>query len=297
MTPVRFMTEGGNIFKDENKVPVTQRINKADVDPTLKWLEKIIKIDLVNNKLGSTGLTPDSGDLDVAVDQSKVSKDDLVNSLVAWVHSKRKGDDPKNWIRKSGISVHFKTPIRGDEANGFVQTDLMFGEPEWMKFAMQGAANSKFKGMHRHILMASIAKALGLKWSGQAGVTSRESGKVISKDPDHIAEILLGPGNTADQFASVELMIAAIRHHDNYEELIGQAREHFERDGLHLPFNEDIEYDDELGRMLEMAGVKSPSDDPLFVQLPNAEYRGRVGGPKMADRVPPKHWPNMVTGK
>ena len=66
--------EGGNIFKDENKVPVTTRINKADVDPTLKWLEKIVKLDLVNNKLGTTGKNESSGDLDIAVDEKKISK-------------------------------------------------------------------------------------------------------------------------------------------------------------------------------------------------------------------------------
>lgn len=66
---------------------------------------------------------------------------------------------------------------------------------------------------------------------------------------------------------------------------------------------ENAQYDAELAEMLSMAGVRRATDangdptDPLFVPLPNAGYRGRIGGPTMADRVPPKHWPNMITGE
>ena len=33
------LNEGGNIFKTATGEPATVRINKADVKPTLKWLE------------------------------------------------------------------------------------------------------------------------------------------------------------------------------------------------------------------------------------------------------------------
>ena len=35
------LKEGGNIFKDADGKPLTQRINRDSVDPTLLWLEKI----------------------------------------------------------------------------------------------------------------------------------------------------------------------------------------------------------------------------------------------------------------
>ena len=128
------LKEGGNIFKDpDTKEPLTQRINKEDVIPTLQWLEKITNLPHEDFMLGTTGKKDTSGDLDVAVNQEEVTKDDLVQRLVAWC--KQNGKDPKQWIKKSGISVHFFTPIRGDEANGFVQTDLMFGDPNWMKWS------------------------------------------------------------------------------------------------------------------------------------------------------------------
>ena len=226
--------EGGNIFKDENKVPVTQRINKADVDPTLKWLEKIVGLDLVNHKLGTTGKKDTSGDLDIAVDETKVTKDEMVAKLKAWTD--KNGLVAKEWIRKSGDNVHFKTPIKGNEKNGFVQTDLMFGDPAWMAWSMRGAAgNSPFKGMHRHILMASVATAQGLKWSYKAGLIDRATDEVISRDPDQIAELLLGKGHTAADLETVETIIDVIKDRPNYEELVADARKTLGHYDLELP--------------------------------------------------------------
>lgn len=221
--------EGGNVFKDENGGPGTQRINKADVAPTIKWLEKITGLELLDNALGTTGKKDTSGDLDIAVDVSKLSKEDLVSIFT-------KAGYDKSYVKKSGDSVHFKTPINGDEKNGFVQTDFMFGDPEWMKFSMAGGAqDSQFKGMHRHLLLSSIAKAQGLKWSYKNGLVNRETGEVITKDPNKIAEMLLGKGKTREDMASVESVNSAIKQRSDYEDLIAQAKEDFSREGLELP--------------------------------------------------------------
>ena len=141
------LKEGGNIFKDADGKPLTQRINRNDVDPTLLWLEKITGMKHTDLKLGSTGIKDTSGDLDVAVDASTVDKTDLYNKLVAWKTKNHPDDDTRAWVAKSGISVHFKTPINGNENNGFVQTDLMFGNPEFMKFAYKGTGDGTvYKG-------------------------------------------------------------------------------------------------------------------------------------------------------
>ena len=47
------INEGGNIFKNPTGQPATQRINQADVDPTIAWLEKITGLPLQSNKLGN----------------------------------------------------------------------------------------------------------------------------------------------------------------------------------------------------------------------------------------------------
>ena len=229
------LKEGGNVFKDPNGQIATTRINQSDVAPTLAWLEKITGLDLQGNMLGTTGKAPTSGDLDVAVDQSKISKDQLADKLSQWAIQNKQ--DPKQWVRKSGVSVHFKTPIKGSAKNGFVQTDLMFGEPEWMRWSMQGGTpGSEYKGVDRHILMASIAKALGYKWSFKAGLLNRETNELITKDPTKIAQLLLGQqGVTAKDLDSVETIHAKIKSRSDYDQLVADAKDSFAKVGKTLP--------------------------------------------------------------
>ena len=228
------LKEGGNIFKGSQGELLTGRINQADVAPTVKWLEGITGLPLQDGMLGTTGKAPTSGDLDLSVDENKISKDELVAKLSQWAQSKKQ--DPKQWVRKSGISVHFKTPIAGDEKKGFVQTDFMFGEPEWQKFSLQGGlTGSEYKGMDRHILLASIAKALGYRWSHNYGLLNRESNQPVSKDPDRIAQLLLGVDHTAKDLASVESIHKIIKNRSHYEKLVVDAVESFGRAGKKLP--------------------------------------------------------------
>lgn len=222
------LLEGGNVFKNEKGEPLTQRIDRADVGPTVKWLEGLTGLNLVDNMLGSTGRKETSGDLDLGVDETKVSKQTLIDVLL------RKGIKNTD-IKKSGDSVHLKTPINGDPKNGYVQTDFMFtSDPAWQQFSLTGGfSDSKFKGLHRHILLASIAKAQGLKWSNKYGLISRTTDKVISKDPAEIADKLIG--GTVKDIATVEGIINKIKDLPNYEDLVKDAKDAFEKDNLVLP--------------------------------------------------------------
>ena len=245
------LKEGGNIFKDpETKQPVTQRINRQDVDTTLAWLEKITNLPHRDFKLGTTGRKDTSGDLDIAVNQNEVTKEDMIKRLIAWVQKNKPDEDPKMWIRKSGISVHFKTPINGDEGNGYVQTDLMFGDPQWMKWSLRGASgDSPYSGAHRQILMSSIATAQGMKWSANTGLLDRETNELISTIPAEIAKKLLGPTAQQDDLESVETIITKAKTLPNYDELVQNARDTFAKMNLELPENQ------ELGRIRELAGL------------------------------------------
>ena len=219
--------EGGNVFKDENKQPLTQRINLADVKPTVKWLEGLTGLNLVDNMLGSTGRKATSGDLDLGVDDTKIDKATLINVMM------RKGVKAED-LRKSGDSVHYKAPILGEPSNGYVQVDFMFGDPKWQQFSLTGSPEgSPFKGLHRHILLSSIAKQLGLKWSQKYGLISRASNEVITKDPAEIADKLLG--GTVKDMQSVESIINKIKDDPNYEQLVKDAKDSFEKDNLVLP--------------------------------------------------------------
>ena len=218
--------EGGNVFKLADGQSATTRISRENVVPTVQWLEQLTGLNLVDNMLGSTGRKDTSGDLDLGVDETKITKDILIQQLL------RKGI-PATDIKKSGDSVHLKTPILGDKSNGYVQTDFMFGDPEFQKFSLTATGDSDYKGVHRAILLASIAKAQGMKWSYKNGLMDRETNETISKNPTEIAQKLIG--GTAADMTSVETIIKKIKSRPDYETLVKDARDAFERDKLTLP--------------------------------------------------------------
>jgi len=219
--------EGGNVFKTAEGAPATIRIARENVVATVQWLEQLTGLNLADNMLGSTGRKETSGDLDLGIDETKITKDVLIQQLL------RKGISAED-IKKSGDSVHLKTPILGDKSNGYVQTDFMFGDPEWQKFALN-VGDSSFKGVHRALLLASVAKAQGMKWSYKNGLMDRETDEIISKDPAEIAEKLIG-GTPAD-LLSVETIIKKIKNRTDYETLVKDAREALARENLILPEN------------------------------------------------------------
>jgi hypothetical protein len=232
--------EGGNVFKDNAGTILTKRINRADVLPTIKWLETVTGLELTDHLLGTTGKKETSGDLDIAIDANEVNKDEFAAKLGEYIS--KQGSDPKQWIKKSGVSVHFKTPIKGDEANGYVQSDFMFGEREWMKWSMTGGREgSELKGAHRHVILASIAKTKGMKWSFQNGLMNRDTNEVITKDPNEIAKKLLGQTATPKNLQDPEAIIDYIIKLPNYEELVADARTTLARDGVELPVSGQVE--------------------------------------------------------
>jgi hypothetical protein len=226
--------EGGNVFKSKDGKPLTQRINQADVAPTIKWIENILGIDLLNNTLGTTGKNPTSGDLDIAVDVEENPKEEVYKELVLWVSQNIPDANVREYVAKTGIEVHFRTPINGNPANGYVQTDLMFGEPEFMKWSSQGEPPGEFKGQHRQILLASIAKYRGYRWSGFVGLTNRSTEQKTT-NPQEITNILLGPGHNPQDLTSINKILDIIKDDPNYEEMVADAAQSFPKYGVNLP--------------------------------------------------------------
>jgi len=229
--------EGGNVFKNGKGQALTQRINQTDVKPTLAWLEELLPgLDLQNNTLGSTGIKDTSGDLDIAVDANVVTKEQLETRLKQWAASH--GFRPEDYVRKSGTAVHFFTPIIGNPANGYVQTDFMFmRDVPWSKFVLGAMpADSKYKGRERNVLMNSIAKSMGYKLNQVSGIADRATDKLITNDPDRVAKLLLNRTATRQDLASVESILQALSTDPQRDAKLADFKAHMEREGL--PFME-----------------------------------------------------------
>jgi hypothetical protein len=230
-----YLQEGGNVFKDAQGQPLTQRINQADVPATIAWVEQVTGIEFPEDRwLGSTGRKPTSGDLDLAVDQGETTKEQLAAGLTQWATSQ--GLDPRDWVRKAG-EVHFKTPISGNPQKGFVQTDFMFfPNLDWGTFYYGGSEGSAYKGMNRNVLMSSIAKQAGLK-VGANGMFSRTTNQLVNggMDPDYVASVLLGRGATRDNLKNVESIYAALATDPARDAKLTDFREYLAREGLQEP--------------------------------------------------------------
>lgn len=222
--------EGGNIWKAD-----TGRINRADVIPTVKFLEKITGLALVNNLLGTTGLKDSSGDIDMAVDEKQISKADLANKLKSWtIANPEYGTD----VKKTGISVHFKTPINGDPKNGYVQSDfMMLADPEFSKWVMSGDKSSNYRNRIRMIIMASLARYINLRWSYIAGLIDNEYNPIPNgRNAEFIAKILLGSEATAKNISTTENILSYLDNDPNKEAKLAQAKETLKtQDGIILP--------------------------------------------------------------
>ena len=245
----KILKEGGNIFKGSSGGSETIRIKREDVDPTLEWLEGILGIDLIDFKLGTTGRKETSGDLDIAIDQEKVTKDDLIKKLMVWLNqnhpeleldkadakeSKRK---VRQWIAKSGTSVHFKTPIRGDETNGFVQTDLMFGNPDFMLWAVKGESGpSEYRGGDRQNLINAIATQRGYAWSAFFGLKDRETGE-RTNDPQTVVDRVLGAGHKPEDFDSIYTLFDILADKEKYPDDVYEAIR--EKAGFEFPHRDE----------------------------------------------------------
>lgn len=240
------LLEGGNVFKGPDKQPLTRRIKQGEIPDTIQYLERVTGVDFTMDKdeagvpikwLGTTGRKADSGDLDLSVDANEIDKDQFAAKLISIFG--------KENVKKTGDSVHLKTPILGDEENGFAQTDFMFStNPKFQQGSMLGGgADSPYRGEHRHILLSSIARAKGLKYSPKFGLVDPETNEPIKDGDDwnNIAKQLLGQTATVKDIRSVENIISYIKKLPNYEELIAAAQETLGKQGVELPKKEAIE--------------------------------------------------------
>jgi hypothetical protein len=231
---------GGNVFKDlVTGESLTKRIDRIDVAPTIKLLEVLTGLDLWDNLLGTTGKAETSGDIDVAVDETLRSKDDLVTLLTRWADYRY--SDGTHWVKKSGISVHHRTPIRGTDALGFVQVDFMFGDPEWLKWSLRGETTPGFAGRHRHILLSNLAKNNNVRWSPNKGVMTRNTNIVLSTDTDAVAKYLLDNDATSKDLDNIDSIMYYVMKFPSWQRMLVEAEETLSHEGISLLERYDVD--------------------------------------------------------
>jgi hypothetical protein len=284
--------EGGNVFKDKMGIPLTQRINQADIPGTIQWLETVLDMDLSGDDdpdtgypsrwLGSTGKKESSGDLDIAIDTNQASKEAVAAKLTQFVTSQ--GQDPREWVKKAG-EVHFKTPINGDPAQGFVQTDFMFfPNVDWGTYYYGGGTDSAYKGVMRNVLVSSVAKSLGLK-VGANGMFSRATNQLVNHgmDPDYVASVLLGSGHDRKSLKNVETIYNALSADPQRDAKLADFREYLQREGASEPGvvkENDVNFLARLRDRIVNQGMQAIVENPGSAnpyQLYEAEAAG-VGG-------------------
>ena len=236
-----------SILAEGGAMPGVGAIHIDEIEPTLDKLEKILGIDLKNNVLGSVGKKEFSGDIDIALD---ISNEDLPAFVEKLKSIPEVLDLAKSSVIMTKVKIADYDPnkqIQGKPRTGFVQVDFMPGDPGWLKtyYHAPSEKDSKYKGVFRNLLLASIVARVNRKDSEQKlpdgramqserymwsptdglvkvlrtpepnkkgdGYTKKNNNKIIDgpyKNPDEIAKVLkLG---TADSLYSYETLRKAM---------------------------------------------------------------------------------------
>lgn len=225
------------VFVDGKGSLLTQRINQTDCRPTVAWLSLMRPdLDLLENIVGSAGLTNTSANIDLVYDAAKSSPDELHTMLARWAQSYNKR--PSHFVHKVGKVVYFKCPITGNPSKGFVQVNLYpTNDVAFSRFMMRTAADSQYKCRERNALLNSIAYTSGYKINPLSGMHCLRTKRVISRDVDEITKIILSSTSTPREMLTVERLLAFLANDGDRRRKIDRFVLHLEKEGI--PFVDD----------------------------------------------------------
>ncbi len=179
------------------------------------------------HRFASKGTTKiDSGDVDVFLDTDKIKDNlglpaDADDGAVRKALAKHMSEHyPTLQI---GKNVHIGFPV-GQDIEGlpaYFQIDLMtmqhaheIGRHHEHDYSVK---DSKYGGQDQQFAMASLVNTIPghpprtFQYNGFGGALQRrDTGEVVTRDIDKIAEIVLGPGHTSDELGNVESIIDAV---------------------------------------------------------------------------------------
>lgn len=202
------LKEGGNIWPDE-----TEDFDQAIIPDMMKQVNSVLaKTGAKALPIGS-GATPTpgkrSGDLDMIIDAGKLAGHFKVkDAKAARVELEQLFQQAGFDTKKTGTSVHVKTKV----GNAAQQVDIMVvdnGETAQKFHVHDIPKGSPYKGIHKQMMIADLAKAKGMKWSPYKGLVNRETNELVSNNLDEIAKELLGPNATGKDLGSVESIVRA----------------------------------------------------------------------------------------
>ena len=146
-------------------MPGVGAIHIDEIEPTLDQLESVLGIDLKNNTLGSVGKKEFSGDIDIALE---IKPEDIPAFVEKLQGMPEVLDLAKSSVIMTKVKIADYDPDKkpeGKPRTGYVQVDFMPGDPGWLKtyYHAPHEKDSKYKGVFRNILIASIAAHLDRK--------------------------------------------------------------------------------------------------------------------------------------
>lgn len=88
---------------------------------------------------------------------------------------------------------------------------------------------------HQHALLSSIATARGFKYHQDDNNAVLESADFTTDDRHIIAKHLLGLTATLEDLSTIDSILNYIKKLPNYDQLVSEAREYLEKEGITLP--------------------------------------------------------------
>lgn len=187
---MKMLAEGGSM-------PGAGAIHIDEIEPTLDNLEKILGVDLKNNTLGSVGKKEFSGDIDVALE---INPEDIPAFVEKLKSIPEVLDLAKSSVIMTKVKIANYDPekqVEGKPRTGYVQVDFMPGDPGWLKtyYHAPHEKDSKYKGVYRNILLASIAAHFNRKDSQEKIADGRpmKSERYMWSPTDGLIKVLRTP--------------------------------------------------------------------------------------------------------
>ena len=153
----RFIVEGGEAFKNAEGSPLTDRIEREYVQPTLDdFLKNYLMPAKVSDyrPLGSTGKKSLSGDLDIVIKvpdltDKNVFKRELLSSLQFSLGAQN--------AKFLGQNIAVRFPVTGKDG-AFVQIDIMMDDNmEDTAWLLSGTGDNQVKGVFRNLMLSFVA--------------------------------------------------------------------------------------------------------------------------------------------